>query len=81
MLHGEIKVNDHVLLAWTAANLGYKDENGDTMYEVTVDTDLNGGYAEHACWQMPHPGGGARGIVAKILTDCHLYLNITTTKE
>jgi hypothetical protein len=73
-LHGDIKVNDHLIGSWRARNMGGTSD-GWTKYSVTVAHTDNAGYHKVADFVLDHKAGeGALVLASKVLAEAGKYL-------
>jgi hypothetical protein len=74
-LHGDIKVNDHLIGSWRARNMG-ETSDGWTKYGVTVAYTDNAGYHQVADFVLEHiRGDGALVLAAKVLLEARDHLH------
>lgn len=68
MLHGEIKVNDHVIGEWKAVRQSH-DLRDTNNYECTMTYTNQAGYPMEAAWIIfdHHYNMGAAGLAARVL--------------
>lgn len=67
MLHGEIKVNDTVIMEWTARRLQFLEERGNGMYEyhVTMRDTQTDEYIDTVIWHKYIDGAAV--LVSRIM--------------